>query len=376
MLKSFQPVNIAKILAACVFILAVLVATILGLREIVTYLSDVLWPVAVATILSGLLRPFVNFFCYQCKLGRTASIVLLYVLFSFILVALFAYIFPLLISQVSQLISYAPSLFEKARDFAIGHYKENIGLLNEYVDEETISSYSSTLMSTAQNGLKKSLSAFKFAGSGISTFFSFIAGLSLIPIYLWYLLETKRDIIKDAGEEMVFLSDNLKHDILYLFNQFNSILISFFRGQFTIGLMMGILFAIGFTISGLKAGILLGLSVGLLNIVPYLGTIIGLSTVIPISLFQPDGGSSVLIGVAITFVVVQLAESFILTPTVMKKGTGLHPMAIMLSLFFWGKILGGLLGMILAIPLTAFIVIFWRLLKHKLTLRKQLKIAG
>ena len=74
---------------------------------------------------------------------------------------------------------------------------------------------------------------------------------------------------------------------------------------------------------------------------------------------------SLLIQVMIVFAVVQGIEGYVLTPRIMGERTGLHPMAIMVALFFWGTALDGIMGMILAIPLTAFLVVFWRLAKAK-----------
>jgi predicted PurR-regulated permease PerM len=92
---------------------------------------------------------------------------------------------------------------------------------------------------------------------------------------------------------------------------------------------------------------------------------VGLSITIPLAYFQPDGGWPVLIGVLITIGVVQAVEAYILTPRIMGKTTGLHPMAVIFAMFFWGTALGGIFGLIMAIPLTAFLVVFWRLLKEK-----------
>jgi predicted PurR-regulated permease PerM len=67
----------------------------------------------------------------------------------------------------------------------------------------------------------------------------------------------------------------------------------------------------------------------------------------------------------VVFTVVQLIESYVLTPKIMGSRTGLHPMAIIVAVFFWGSALSGILGMILAIPITAFLVVFWRLAREK-----------
>jgi predicted PurR-regulated permease PerM len=116
---------------------------------------------------------------------------------------------------------------------------------------------------------------------------------------------------------------------------------------------------------GLSYGFILGLIFGLLNLVPYLGNLIGLMITIPLAWFQPDGGWGVLIGVLVVLSIVQMIEGYVLTPRIMGKSTGLHPMAVIFAMFFWGTALSGIIGLILAIPLTAFLVVFWRLAKEK-----------
>ncbi len=128
---------------------------------------------------------------------------------------------------------------------------------------------------------------------------------------------------------------------------------------------MGVLLAIGFTIIGLKFGLIIGLVVGILNIVPYLGTIIGLVVAVPLAFFQTDGGWRLVGLVLVVKIIVQTIEGWVLTPKIMGERTGLHPVTIIFSIFFWGTAFGGVLGMLLAIPLTAFFVTAWRLAKRK-----------
>ena len=96
-----------------------------------------------------------------------------------------------------------------------------------------------------------------------------------------------------------------------------------------------------------------------------MGNLIGLGVALPLAYFQPGGGWPMVGMVFAVFCAVQAVEAYVLTPRIMGNQTGLHPMAIIFALFFWGLALGGLMGMILAIPLTAFLVVFWRLLKAK-----------
>ena len=72
-----------------------------------------------------------------------------------------------------------------------------------------------------------------------------------------------------------------------------------------------------------------------------------------------------MVAVVVAMVLVSSIESYYLTPKIMGDRTGLHPMVIIVSIFFWGSALGGIAGMILAIPLTAFLVVFWRLAQER-----------
>ena len=243
----------------------------------------------------------------------------------------------------------------------------------EYLNRKAIEMHNRAMEAMEKQGgeiAEKSAAVIKSAWTGLLGFFAQMTYLAVIPIYLFYFLSSNRNLIDDLEKELSFLSDSVKEDVIFLIREFVSILVSFFRGQLLIGLLMGVGYAIGFSISGLKFGITLGLLFGLLNIVPYLGSIVGIGTALLVSYLQPGGIAesgewNVLIGCGISFVVVQLIESYYLTPKIMGQQTGLHPVVVMVSIFFWGTALGGILGMIFGIPLTAFIIIAWRLLCRK-----------
>lgn len=129
---------------------------------------------------------------------------------------------------------------------------------------------------------------------------------------------------------------------------------------------MGTLYAMSFTLIGLNFGLLVGLVLGLLNIVPFLGSLIGLMVVLPMAYFQPEGSFQLLLLAGVVFAAVQLVESWLLTPKIMGNRSGLHPALVVISLFFWGTVLGGIIGMVLAVPLTAFMVAIWGEIKASL----------
>ena len=188
---------------------------------------------------------------------------------------------------------------------------------------------------------------------------------AVMPVYLVFFLIGGGVSVNKLDDYLPFLKPDTRKDVIFLVKEFVNILVAFFRGQLLIAFLQGLLFAVGFSLVGLKFGFVLGLLLGLLNIIPYLGSMVGLGITLPLAFFQQGGGWATLVGVIVVFVVVQMIEGYVLTPKIMGDRTGLHPMAIIVAVFFWGSALSGILGMILAIPLTAFLVVFWRLVKDK-----------
>jgi predicted PurR-regulated permease PerM len=202
----------------------------------------------------------------------------------------------------------------------------------------------------------------------IALMFQSMAGLfawAVLPLYLAFFLMAKPFEPKQVSEFLPFLKKETREDVIYLFDQFIGILLTFFRGQIIIALAQGGLFALGFALIGFPYSIVVGMTLGLLNIIPYLGSIVGLGVALPLAYFGDDGGISRVALALVVFGAVQTIEGYLLTPRIMGKRTGLHPALIIFAVFFWGVALGGILGMMLAIPLTAFAVVFWRLLKKK-----------
>ena len=132
----------------------------------------------------------------------------------------------------------------------------------------------------------------------------------------------------------------------------------YFRGQALIASCVGVLFAIGFAIMGLPLGIVVGLFIGLLNMVPYLQTL-GIPVCMILGLLQSaDTGTSywiILLEIAAVFIVVQSLQDLFLTPKIMGDTLGMKPAVMLLALSIWGSLLG-VAGMIIALPLTTVMI--------------------
>jgi predicted PurR-regulated permease PerM len=323
--------------------------------------GHVLWPLAIAAILTMLLRPVVNRLENRFKLSRVRAIILLYFLVVAICLAFGLLLLPLLVSQLIELGHTLPD-FSKT---AFVHLKEK---LREFPDI-----YQSLKNYLDEDALKKRVAAASdripilllSAPSTVRKILELAAAVAVIPIYLFFLLETNRDFNRDIREQLTFLPPPIRQDIVFLTNEFASIMVSFFHGRLLIGLIIGGLQAVGLLLIGLPGGFVLGLFFGLLNLVPFLGALLGMVVILPMAYLQPGDGGQMLLEAGGILALVQIFDANYLTPKILAHHTGLHPMVIILSIFFWGQALHGILGVILAVPLTAFFVIFWRLLKTK-----------
>ena len=329
--------------------------------------GSVLMPILVAGLIALILKPFYNFLIDRLRIRAILAVVVIFftVLFP---IGLFSVFFgSMLVGQVEELVtSTIPGLVEDTQTWIDKQEKnpELKKLLAKYEVKVKAKEFI-----TEKGGLILEWSRRVALGTiqtGANAFRSLVGWVNwfVMPIYLVFMLMAKPKHKEDIEGLLPFLKEETRRDVIFLGEEFVNQVVTFFRGQFIIAFAQGMLFGLGFALCGLQYGFVLGILLGLLNIVPYLGSMIGLAIALPLAFFQPEGGI-VLVGlVLVVFVIVQNIEGYVLTPKIMGDKTGLHPMAIMVALFFWGTALGGITGMILAIPLTAFLVSAWKLLKR------------
>lgn len=353
---------------AAVFLAATGYGLFVLLRAFATGFQDVLLPLAIAAILATLLRPIIQFFESKTRLNRVGGIMLLFALVTMSLLTLALFVVPPALNTAGEFLKLAPELLTSL----LVWLKGLAPTMWEWLTQQLGESPRDYLMNALEGNselLREALTRMQSSSSSILAFvgsmFGKVAAYSIIPVYLFFILNGDRNIWKDIDKQLSFLPEERRADLVFLARQFSEILVAFFRGQIIIGLLLGLVLALGFGLVGLRFGIAVGFVLGLLNIIPYLGTMIGILTVLPIAYFQ-EGGGPVLIGLcALVFLIGQLLTDYVFTPRIMGNKTGMSPMLIIFSVFFWGAALGGLLGMILAIPLTAFFLIFWRLAREK-----------
>lgn len=350
---------------ALVLILLIILGVFVAIGKFLSTFSSVIWPLAVATILTLLLKPLVQAFQRWLKINRIVAIIFLYSLIVLILLGISLLVVPLIVVQAINLFESIPAIYEKVLARLNETAPNWLAIIESNISTENLNKFSDQLMTVLKNVLSASGGALKVFGQGVAGFLNWSIALAIIPVYLFFFLQFEEDAVPRLRDFIPFLKKDHQDDVLFLVREFVGMIVAFFRGQILIALIMGIMMGTGFTLAGLKSGFFIGLTLGLLNIIPYLGTILGVSIALPLAYFQPGGGWIVLVWVIAVMVAVQMIEGWILTPKIMGDQTGLHPVMIIFSIFFWGIALNGFLGMILAIPLSAFFVTFWRLARAK-----------
>ena len=204
-----------------------------------------------------------------------------------------------------------------------------------------------TLMAKLWGILKKSIGGFL----GIT---GFLLSLILVPIYLFFLLNEKPRIEKRWKDYLPLRASPLKDEVAEVLSEINKYVTAYFRGQLLVCLVDGILIGTALTLFGLNFAPLIGVIVVVLTMVPYIGIIICWVPAVLIAAFQ-WGDWWHPIGVTVIFIVVQNLEGIFYAPRIVGNSVGLHPMTVIVSIFVWGLIIGGVLGPLLAVPLTATI---------------------
>lgn len=186
----------------------------------------------------------------------------------------------------------------------------------------------------------------------VSGWFGVLVGLCLVPIYAFYFLLEKRGIELQWTEYLPVRASWFKEEIVFCLRSVNDYLIVFFRSQVLVALCDGVLYTTGFLVIGLPYAFLLGLLGTILTMIPFIGAVITCTTAVVVA-FAASGSWQLPAGVLAVFAVVQTLEGLVISPKIMGDRVGLHPLTIIIAVMVGTQFLGGILGGILAIPLTA-----------------------
>jgi len=341
------------------FIGAFVVGLVFGMRWTLGYLQPLLIPVAMAGILAFLLKPLVDLFIrWGVRRGVAVLVVFGLVFLPVALVGL--WVIPEIYHQSAEFAEKLPGYIHKGHEDAMAQIDRTVRWFkvrypeNPFVEE---------VMAWGQKQFPElPLKAWHFVSGGLIGAFGmagFLLGLLLVPIYLYYFLMNAESIAGHWGDYLPLRASPFKDEVVDCLNEINSYLIAFFRGQVIVTLIDGLLIGGSLFVMGLNFALLIGMMVAVLQLIPYLGVLLCWIPSVLIALAQWQDWQHPL-GVTLIFLAVFQFEGFVLAPKIVGKSVGLHPMTIIVSMVAWSLLIGGLLGALLAVPLTATLKVLLR----------------
>lgn len=321
-------------------------------------LSDVLLPFFVACLIAYILEPIVEFNKKITRSKRRFLPVILTLLEATFTVGLIFWIL------IPYLVQESAAMTEVIKDYATSQIqipylsKDIHEFIRDNVDFDKISRMLSReqWMDLIRNSLSRTWSL-------IGTSLSFIVGLAswlIIIIYVIFIMLDYEGLMLSMRQLVPY---NQREKVFHIFNDIKNAMNRYFRGQFFIASLVGLMFVVGFLIIDLPMAVVFGIFIGILNMVPYMQLIS-----LPIAAFlclvgSISGDTSFWMyfwETMAVYVIVQCIQDLVLTPKIMGKAMGLNPAIILLSLSVWGSLLG-ILGIIIALPLTTLILSYYDL---------------
>jgi predicted PurR-regulated permease PerM len=384
--------------------------------NLISFLQPILIPVAIAVILAYLLDPLVTLVTERSrtKLSRGWAIAIIFVSVAIALTGLVAWVTPGISLQSANFARELPNYTQKTRDRIVDlivQYNRIVGgttagrgksasssLVNLLLGTppphsptpspsatptplpqtnpspvESISATPAKISSAERQQLEaraekiipnlekylptvadKLWSIIKKSVGGFLGVTGFLLSLIMVPIYLFFLLKERPRIERRWKDYLPLRPSPLKDEIAGALSEINRYVIAYFRGQLLVCLVDGTLIGSALTLYGLNFAPLIGLLVVILTMIPYVGIIICWVPAVLIAAFQFGDWTHPVV-VTIIFILIQNLEGMFYAPRIVGQSVGLHPMTVIVSIFVWGLLIGGLLGPILAVPLTATI---------------------
>lgn len=333
------------------------IAIVGGIIFLIALLRNALLPFLIAWLLAYMMQPFVKFFQYKLKFrSRILSIVA--VIISTILVCTMLYF--LVIPSVTQEVNRTMELIQEPNQ----NYERIpmipqswIHFIEKNIDPDEL--YKLLSKENIENAIKQLAPKMWIL---LTNTFSVLFSITIIFIILLYFIFILLDYERIAdgwiklipGRYRPFVQ-GLAEDVEYSMNRY-------FRGQSLIALCVGVLLAIGFKIIDFPLAVILGLFIGVLNLIPYMQAIGIIPMVLLALLKAAETGENfwIIFGLAVLVLcIVQVIQDLYLTPRIMGKAMGLNPAIILLSLSIWGTLLG-FIGLIIALPLTTLFLSYYK----------------
>lgn len=333
------------------------IAALLAVIFVVDMLSDVLLPFAVACLIAYMLEPVVEWNMRWTHIKRRFIPVMLTLLqFTAIATAIALLLIPYIIDETAQMTTMLRQYAET--QIEIPYVSQSFhDFIRDNIDFDRISQLLSKdeWKDLARNAIS---SSWGFVSSGLSFILSAVSWLIVVLYVIFIMIDYDR--INESFKKMVPARHRDK--TLSIFNDIKKTTNRYFRGQFVIASIVGALFAVGFTVIGLPMGVILGIFIGLLNLVPYLQLISLPITALLCLVCTASTGVpfwEIFWESMAVYAIVQVLQDLVLTPKIMGSAMGLNPAILLLALSVWGSLLG-FIGLIIALPLTTLLLSYYK----------------
>ncbi len=356
--KTIQHIMEQKKITFDSFIRGILtLAVIVGIVMLLNRLSAVLLPFFLAWLIAYLMFPLVKFFQYRCKLRfRILGILFSFLVVGIVLTGLFLLMIPPIVEESFRvkdlLIAYITSSdrLTNIPDLIENFIRNNVGQddIKSFITQEGF-------IDTVKQGVPKIWDVISQSFSIVTSLFS----LTMVVLYTLFILVDYEEI---SSGWVDLLPKRYRRFAVQLVGDVTQGMNLYFRGQGCVALCVGVLFSIGFLIIDFPMAIGLGMFIGLLNMVPYLQLLGFIPTILLAVVKAADTGENfwmIMLAALIVFAVVQIIQDTILTPRIMGHVMGLNSAIILLSLSIWGALLG-ILGMVIALPMTTLLITYYQ----------------
>lgn len=367
---------------ALVTLAAVASGAVLLVVKAAAFLQPLLIPIVAAVVLTYLLGPVVDKFC-ALGMGRTWAVVSLFLLIGLGLTGIGLWVGPVVWHQTSQFGQTLPEQASRGQELmletlewvrGLQHKLQPVPVLGEertmrdelwvwaagYIEDliAWLQQRLPAILSTIGGFLQRSVGGFLgVAGVAVSLF--------LVPLFLFFFLKDSANFAREWRQYIPLPESPLRNEVASLLEEINNYLVRYFRGQFTVSIIDGVLIGVALFAMGLNFALLIGLAVAVLALIPYVGLTICWIPAVLIAVAQFGDWTHPLIVTAI-FVGMSNLESFFIAPRVVGDSVSLNPLTVILSVLIWSLVLGVLLGSLLAVPLTATIkVLLQRYVWHR-----------
>ncbi len=349
--KQAQVIWISVTTLAVAVLLGAVGASFWALGFLLNKLASLILPLAIAAIVACLLDPVVDLFEQRMKIPRIRAILMVFFIGVALVVLLLGTVVPELVVQANKLVTDLPGDAEKFRirfsdwlaDSPLGQkakeaWDQEVGLKVQQALKDVVPLVSGWVVNHLGD---------------FTSWLSYAVGLALVPVYLFYFLLEKTGIQSNWTDYLPIRESRAKEELVFMLSAINDCVIVFFRGQILVSLCSGTLLGLGWLlIARLDYAILLGAIASLICILPYVGAIITLCAALILAGVQYGDGYHILAVLGV-FAFVQAAEGLYYSPRILGNRVGLHPLTIIISVMAGTKLIGGILGGLLAIPLTA-----------------------